>query len=199
MFRYTEIRNAFAMSVLVIFLCLIALTGSTFALFTSDPEDGKIGVITTSGIVDVDIVEADSGRDNSIIGDVLHFHSDTTDQGGIIIEPGATIYTQGFKIKNRGNVTLNYRMYITNDSDIDMGALDSSCEFYVTTDPHNFSDAQKIYELNGQLKAGECSDTYYLVMKMHTHVDNDFQGHIFTGIGITVYATQGNAKIEEMK
>ena len=195
MLRYKELRNACLMSVMVIFLCLIALTGSTYALFTSNPEDGKIGVTTTSGTVKVDIVDAITLK--SIRGDALLFDYEDN-PAGILMEPGATIVTKGFKIKNAGNVLMNFRMFITNDSDIDMDLLDRSCEFYITTDPTNFSDAQKIYNFTGTLEGDKYSDTFYLVMKMYPNANNELQGQLFTGIGITVHAVQGNVKVEGM-
>ena len=57
MFRYKSHKQAFIMTALVILLCLVCLTGATLALFTSDPNDGTIGIITTSGDVEIDIVD----------------------------------------------------------------------------------------------------------------------------------------------
>ena len=40
------------------------------------------------------------------------------------------------------------------------------------------------------------SETYYLVIRMKETAGNEFQNKTYTGIGITVYAVQGNAPIE---
>ena len=41
------------------------------------------------------------------------------------------------------------------------------------------------------------SETYYLFIRMKENVGNDFKDQIFTGIGVTVFATQRNVSIEE--
>ena len=64
MFRYQSNKQAFVIALFVILLCIICLTGATLALFTSNPDDGTIGVITTAGIVNVDIVE-DGNKDTA--------------------------------------------------------------------------------------------------------------------------------------
>ena len=70
-------------------------------------------------------------------------------------------------------------------------------EFYITKDPTNLDEAVQIRSFVGRLEVGQVSDKYYLVIKMKENVGNEFQGHIYSGIGITVYAVQGNVKIEE--
>lgn len=197
MFRYKEELNnksAFIMAALVILLCLVSLVGATFALFTSTPDDGKIGIVSTSGTVKVDIVDSDTAA--SLVGEVLQF--DTSSVDGIYFEPGATFYTKGFKAKNVGDVTINYRMYISEDDSLDMDKFEDAFDFYITTDPTDPTKAERMLSFSGQLAAGECSETFYLVIKMKSNANNDFQG-TYTGIGITVCAVQGNVKIEGLE
>jgi hypothetical protein len=58
MLRYKSHKQAFIMAALVILLCLVCLTGATLALFTGNVNDGTIGIITTTGDIAVDIVDA---------------------------------------------------------------------------------------------------------------------------------------------
>lgn len=197
MFRNKEKENrnysAFIMAGLVILLCLISLTGATLALFTSNPDDGKIGVIATTGNVRVDIV--DSKTEESLVGETLLFQS-ADGEDGILFEPGATFYTQGFKAKNVGDIPINFRMYISEDENLNMNEFIEAFDFYITTNPDNPTDATKILNFNGGLEVGESSDTYYLVIKMKETATNGFQNRSYKGIGITVCAVQGNVSLE---
>lgn len=177
---------------LVILLCLISMVGVTWALFTSG-EDGTIGVNVISGQVKVDIVDE---YGNSIVGDVLSF--DTADHHEpIYFEPGATIYTQGFRVKNTGTVSINFRMYISNDENENMQAFEDTFELWVTTDPKNLNNAEQIKSFVVEdLDPLDTSEMYYLVIRMKTTATNDFQGKEYSGIGITVYAVQGNVEIQ---
>lgn len=182
------------MSVFIILLCLVSVVGSTWALFTSG-EDGKIGINSTSGYIDLDIVDTDG---NSLVGEVLNFESKVDDGKPIYFEPGATFYTQGFTIKNNGNITVNYRLYISNDENENMELFSEAFDLWVTDDLNNIGDDSKITQFVGTLAPGETGSTQYLVIRMKEDAGNDFQGKVYTGIGITVYAVQGNVGIENV-
>lgn len=181
------------MTALVILLCLVCLTGATLALFTSDPNDGTIGIITTSGDVEIDIVDT-SGA--SLQNKALAFMttSGATDSGNVLFEPGATFYTQGFKIKNSGDIPVNFSLSVSKDDKIDMQEFDEAFELWIVKEGDDFSTAKQLtnFKVNG-LAAGKSSETYYLFIKMKESVGNEFQGKTYTGIGVTVYAVQGNA------
>lgn len=198
MFRTEDKQNnsAIIMAGLVILLCLVSLVGATYALFTSNPDDGKIGIITTSGNVKVDIVSAET--ETSLKGEVLYFDTEDGDvtSDGILFEPGATFYTQGFKAKNVGDIPINFRMYISEDDSLDMASFDEAFEFYVCTNPHDLTNAEKLIDFTGRLEVGQSSETFYLIIKMKETANDDFQGQTYSGIGITVCAVQGNVKIE---
>ncbi len=176
---------------MVMFLYLSATIGVTWALFTSKGKDGLIGVNVTSGQVEVDIVD-ETGE--SVIGDALYFTS-VDGRRAVLFEPGATYYTQGFQVKNTGTIPVNYRMNVSADSDEDMKEFEKAFEIYVTTDPTGGENAEKITEFQGRLKVGECGPTHYLVVKMKETANEKYQGKEYTGIGVTVYAIQGNVEI----
>ena len=104
---------------LIILLCLFSIVGVTWALFTNG-EDGTIGVNVISGQVKVDIVDENGG---SLVGGVLNFGA-ADHHEPIYFEPGATICTQGFRVKNTGTVSINFRIYISNDENENMQAFD---------------------------------------------------------------------------
>lgn len=201
MFRYKSHKQAFIMTALVILLCLVCLTGATLALFTSDPNDGTIGIITTSGDVEIDIVDT-SGV--TLKNKALSFitSSDGTEP---LFEPGATFYTQGFRIKNVGDVPVKYRLKFNNEGIKDekgdvitVQTLLETFDIWITTDPSKPESAMPLEAFLGTLDVEENreSETYYLFIKMKESVGNEFQGKTYTGIGVTVYAVQGNAKLD---
>ena len=191
----TSKYSALSTMIIVIFLCLVSLVGATYALFTSNPDDGRIGVVTTSGNVKVDIVTQDEKM--SLINEVLEFeHEEGTN--GILFEPGATFYTKGFKAKNIGDIPINFRMYISNDEQMDMEEFEEAFEFYITTDPKNPDATEKLHSFTGRLEVGQSSDTYYLVIKMKETAGNEFQKSEYSSIGITVCAVQGNVQLKRV-
>ena len=210
MLRYKTSKQTFIIAALAILLCLLSLTGATFALFTNSLSDGTIGVITTAGNVDVDIVDAtDTGY--SLVGEALMFQT-TAEQQKILFEPGATFRTQGFKIKNAGNVPINFHMYVskneqskidgTENDNIDLETFKETFDVWISTDPNDASNATPIDSFVSRLETefsveGNLSETYYLYVRMKETAGNEYQGKEYTGIGITVYATQGNVAIEE--
>ena len=186
-------KSAFIVAGLVILVCLISLTGATYALFTSSPEDGTIGVVSTSGVVDVDIVDSDN---ESFVGRVLQFKTTGRYDDGVLFEPGATFYTEGFYIANKGNVPINFRVYISNDERLDMEEFEKSFDFYITTDPRGAVGAENLLSFTGSLEAGDSSEAYYLVIKMMETATSEFTGKVYDSIGITVCAVQGNVNFE---
>ena len=200
MLRYTNTKQAIMIAAMTLLLCLSSLSGATLALFTSDPNDGTIGIVTTAGDIKVDIVDA-SDEQTSLVGGVLQFLT-TSDQKDILFEPGATFYTQGFKIKNTGDeftgIPINFRLYVSADENLDMEEFERAFDVWISTDPTNLADAEPITKFFGHLKVGECTEeTYHLVIRMKETVGNGFQGKTYTGIGVTVYAVQGNVEIKE--
>lgn len=178
--------------ILVILLCFVSVVGSTYALFTSG-DDGKIGINSASGYIKMDIVDTNN---NSLLNDQLDFIVTTADNKPYYFEPGATVRTQGFKVLNKGNITVNYRVYISNDPSEDMEAFNEAFEVWISDDPNNLSNATNITEFKGTLGPGGVTTTYFLVVKMKESATNDFQGVMYSGIGITVYAVQGNVTIQ---
>ena len=195
MIRYKTNKQAFIIAALVILLCLVCLTGATLALFTSDPNDGTIGIVTTSGDVEIDIVDT-SGVTLQNRALAFMTTSGATDSENVLFEPGATFRTQGFEVKNTGDIPVNFSLSVSKDDKIDMEEFAKAFELWIVKEGDDFSNAEKLteFKVNG-LAAGESSDTYYLFIRMKESVGNEFQGKTYSGIGVTVYAVQGNAEL----
>lgn len=192
MSRYKINNKTFIIAAMVILLCLVSITGATLALFTSTTEDGKIGINATSGNLKVDIVDA-SENPSSLVGDVLDFVT-TSDNKKILFEPGATYYTEGFRVKNNGSIPVNFILYISEDETVSADFSDAF-EVWLTEDPTNRENMVKLQEFDGRLEVGQNSSIYYLVFRMKETAGDEFQDRTFTGVGITVCAVQGNVSI----
>ena len=193
MFRYKSHKQAFIMTALVILLCLVCLTGATLALFTSNLNDGTIGIVTTSGDVEIDIVDTEGA---TLQNKALGFITSSADKEPLF-EPGATFYTQEFQVMNRGDIPVNFSLSVSKDDKIDMEEFDEAFEVWIVrADDEDFKNAERITSFKGRLEVGESSEKYRLVIKMKESVGNEFQGKTYTGIGVTVYAVQGNAQLK---
>ena len=195
MIRTNSNKQALIIAALVILLCLVCLSGATYALFTNDPNDGTIGIVTTSGKVDVDIINDCDGA--SLVGETLEFVTLSENQK-VLFEPGATFYTQGFKVKNIGDVSIKFRATVSEDKNIDMTEFHKAFDVWITTDISDPTAAQPLTEFIGELAVERVSTkTYYLFIKMKESAGNEFQNKTYSGIGVTVYAVQGNVDFEE--
>ena len=196
MFRYKTKKQAFIIAALIILICLVCLTGATLALFTSDINDGTIGIITTAADLNVDIVDT---AGETLQGKALTFvtTAGAADSSKVLFEPGAVFYTQGFKVKNEGNVPVNFKLSVSKDDRIDQNEFDKAFDVWIVKEGDDMSTAQKLTEFKGRIEVGKDSETYYLFIKMKETVGNEFQGKTYTGIGVTIYAVQGNVDIKE--
>ncbi len=194
MFRYSSYKKAIIMTAAVILLCLVCLAGATLALFTGDPDKGTIGIVATAGNVKLDVVDASSER--SLIGGVLELQT-SFDRRELLFEPGAVFFTQGFKLKNIGDVPVNFRLAVSEDEKIDAEAFGEAFEVWISDGTDDTANAYRLTDFTGRLEVGASSDvTYYLFIKMKEDAGNEFQGRAYSGIGITVYAVQGNVDAE---
>ena len=155
-------------------------------------DDGTIGVTATTGECKIDVIDS---TDASLIGDVLDF-AVAEGAESVCFEPGATYYTEAFRVKNIGDITVNFRAFISEDEETDRYELQEAFELWITKDPASLENAERLTEFTGRLEADAVSEAYYLVIRMKETAGNEFQNKTYTGIGITVYAVQGNATLE---
>ena len=185
---------------MIILLCLVYVTSATYALFTYSTEDGKIGINTTSGNLEVDIIDA-TDDPKSLVGDVLDFDADGNHE--IWFEPGSLYYTEGFRIENKGDISLKFIVYITGEDNYSIELTErepimfsEAFDAWITTDPTGRTGMVELDKFEGYLEAKHCSDIYFLVFKMKETAGDLFQDRAFSGIGITVTAVQGNGYIK---
>ena len=182
-------KRALLTSVLSIALCLSMLIGTTFAWFT-DTASTAVNKIQ-AGTLDVDIVDADN---NTLNGKTLYFR-DVNGKTNILWEPGATFNLDTFRIVNKGNLALKYKVVI---SGIDGSAeLLNVINFTVKKGdaaPVELAGWEGVLLPEGATPAGgadvKTTGVIAISGKMDEQAGNQYQGLSIDGLGITVYATQ---------
>ena len=201
-------KSALLLSFTSLLLCFAMLAGSTFAWFTDTATTGVNKIV--AGNLKVDIV-AEDGVTSLTGADGKLYWTQKQSAGGQatavtgadkpLWEPGVTFLTQGFKIKNDGNLALKWKVEVnkgttaTNAKNADLLKV---IDFYVVTETTANGETTKaqtpLATFEGQLKDGNTvsTDTYYIKGHMQEEAGNDYQNLTLDGITITVYATQLN-------
>ena len=185
-------KSALLMSFTSLLLCFAMLAGSTFAWFTDTATTGVNKIV--SGKLDVDIVDENN---NSLDGKSLSFKN-ANGEDDILWEPGATFFTQGFKIVNKGNLALKYKVVVSGTTG-DAKLLEA-IKFDVVTEKDK-AVAAALTEEGGLLPNGASAPAavntyYYLRGHMNETANNDYQDLSLNGISITVYATQDTVEYD---
>ena len=187
-------KRALLTSVMALVMCVVMLVGTTFAWFT-DTASTAVNKIQ-AGNLDVDIVDENN---NSLDGESLSF-KDVNGSTDILWEPGATFFTQGFKIANNGNLALKYKVVVSGITG-DTGLL-KVMKFDVVSAMTKTGSEVNFDTTPGQLlpsAAGTPSvsdTTYYLRGHMDENAGNEYKNMTLTGISVTVYATQLNSEFD---
>ena len=193
-------KRALLTSVMALVMCVVMLVGTTFAWFT-DTASTAVNKIQ-AGNLKVDIVAADeeNGEYRSLKGRTLQFLQATGEEGkttkvaDVLWEPGATYFTQGFKIANKGNLALQYKVVVSGIAG-DAGLL-KVMEFDVVKSVSKTAEKVEFDKVAGHLEppTGDASVTYsgvyYLRGHMKEEAGNEYQDMTLNGVTVTVYATQ---------
>ena len=181
-------KRSFITSILAMVTCLTMLIGTTFAWFT-DTASTAVNKIQ-SGTLDVDIIG--SGAE-SLDGKTLSF-MDKDNNSDILWEPGARFKLDSFRIVNKGNLALQYKVLINgvNGSAKLLEAIDftvSKNGIEVPLDTWSGILLPVGGTATGEEEVGQSREiTIYGTMK--TTAKNEYQNLSIEGLGITVIATQ---------
>ena len=189
-------KRALLTSVMALVMCVVMLVGTTFAWFTDTASTGVNRIV--AGNLKVDIVDADN-TNTSLDKGTLKFiqavnESEVRLVEDVLWEPGATFFTQGFKIANKGNLALKYKVVVSGITG-DTGLL-KVMKFDVVSAMTKTGSEVNFDTTPGQLlpsAAGTPSvsdTTYYLRGHMDENAGNEYKNMTLTGISVTVYATQ---------
>ena len=179
-------KRALLTSVMALVMCVVMLVGTTFAWFTDTASTAVNKIV--AGNLDVDIVDK-SGE--TLDGKTLNFQ-DVNDNTDILWEPGATFFTQGFKIVNKGNLALKYKVVVSGKTGD--AKLLNAIKFDVVTEKTKEATealAEKGNLLPNGASAPEAENVYYYLRgHMKEEAGNEYKNLTLDGISITVYATQ---------
>ena len=185
-------KRALLTSVLAIVACVAMLIGSTFAWFTDTASTGVNKI--QAGNLKIDIVD-EAG--NSLKNTTLDFVKSPDAPAGekILWEPGCTYKLPTFKIVNKGNLALKYKVVI-NGVDGDAKLLEA-IDFFVKK---GNAGETKLEGWEGVLLPkgaaatdgtdAEMTDPITISGHMKKEAGNVYQGLSIEGISIKVYATQ---------
>ena len=179
-------KRALLTSVMALVMCVVMLVGTTFAWFTDTASTAVNKIV--AGNLDVDIVGEDG---KTLDGETLNF-KDANNNTDILWEPGATFFTQGFKIVNKGNLALKYKVVVSGTTGD--AKLLKAIEFNVVTEKTKEATealAEKGNLLPNGASAPEAENVYYYLRgHMKEEAGNEYKNLTLDGISITVYATQ---------
>ena len=179
-------KRALLTSIMALVMCVVMLVGTTFAWFTDTASTAVNKIV--AGNLDVDIVDENN---NSLDGESLSF-KDVNGSTDILWEPGATFFTQGFKIVNKGNLALKYKVVVSGTTGD--AKLLKAIEFDVVTEKTKEATEALAEEGNLLLNGASAPEAenvyYYLRGHMKEDAGNEYKNLTLDGISITVYATQ---------
>ena len=194
-------KRALLTSVMALVMCVVMLVGTTFAWFTDTASTGVNKIV--AGNLKVDIVDADN-TNTSLDKGTLKFiqavnESEVRLVEDVLWEPGATFFTQGFKIANKGNLALKYKVVVSGTTG-DTGLL-KVMKFDVVSAMTKTGSEVDFTRTPGQLQpstadAPSVSGIFYLRGHMDENAGNEYKNMTLTGISVTVYATQLNSEFD---
>ena len=183
-------KRALASSILATFMCVAMLVGMTFAWFTDTASTGVNKI--QAGNLKVDIVDAESEEHV----DKLDFtKAEGVSEEEILWEPGCRYLTEGFKIANKGNLALKWKVGVNKGTkgENDAKSLLDVIEFSIVDKDGNAINLNTFEEY---LMPNGLSDKFYIQGHMDEKAGNDYQNLELNNISITVYATQYAAEFD---
>ncbi len=183
MTKSNSVKRSLIASIVSVSVCVLMALGTTFAWFTDSAKTAVNKI--QAGELKVDIVN-ESGTE-SVQNTGLKFkNADGISGETLLWEPGCTYKTEGFKIKNNGNLALKYKLAlngITGDSD-----LLKVISFSVVKEDGSAVD---LSTFEGKLNTkNELSEVLFIQGHMAESASNFYQGKELSGLGLTVVATQ---------
>ena len=184
-----SLKRALLSSAFSLIICVAMLIGTTFAWFT-DTASTAVNKIQ-AGNLKVDIVDKNG---NSLNGKSLSFR-DVNNKTDILWEPGAKFNLDSFKIVNKGNLALKYKVIISgiNGSAKLLEAINFTVKIGDAAEAA-LADWEGVLLPYGAAAADTmpAKETELITIsgKMREDAGNEYQGLSIGGIGITVLATQ---------
>ncbi len=190
-------KRALLTSVMALVMCVVMLVGTTFAWFT-DTARTNVNKIQ-AGNLDVELYYGNTadGADGTVWekldnnSPALKFiQANNTTGAEFYWEPGGTYSLPALKVVNNGNLKLKYKVAITGINANRSGAkLNEVIDWTISNDGTPIAGTNE-YALDAKSSTTVDSDILTIKGHMKEEANNDYQGLIIDGVGITVYATQ---------
>ena len=191
-------KRALLSSVMAIVLCLAMLIGTTFAWFT-DSASTAVNKIQ-AGTLDVALEMATQWSGGEPIdwgtaeGQTLRWMAaDGRGEDMILWEPDCTYNLNQFRIVNKGNLALKYKIAISGivgDAKL-LEAID-----FTVTGVDGVTTAADLNGFEGKLAANSMTGAITISGHMKESAGNEYQGKSIDGIAITVVATQDTVEYD---
>ena len=172
-------KKALRGSLFALFLCIVLLIGTTFAWFTDTASTGVNKIQAGNLKVDLQMKDA-NGTWVSAEGKTIDFvKASGHENEAILWEPGCTYELPAFRIVNKGNLALKYKIKINGIQG------DEKLNEVI-----NWTISDVALDTDHSLAAGATSEDLTIKGHMQESAGNEYQGLSIDGISITVVATQ---------
>ncbi len=179
-------KRALTASIISLLVCVTMLLGTTFAWFTDTATAGVNKI--ESGTLDIELQDETGAPLTEALKWVKAADAPTDE--AVLWEPGASYDLQSFKVVNKGNLAVKYKIEVAGIQSGDAELLDAleftfkegSTETVLGTDQHLAKEA--------------ASDLITITAKMREDAGNEYQGKTVDGIMIKVVATQDTVEYD---
>ena len=191
-------KRALLTSVMALVMCVVMLVGTTFAWFTDTARTGVNKI--EAGKLDVQLLMKDNAgnwvdAENKTLNFLVNgaIPSEGTQ---ILWEPGAEYKLPELKVVNNGNLKLKYKVAITGINGD--AKLNEAIDWTISNDGTPIAGTNE-YALDAKSSTTVDSDILTIKGHMKEEANNDYQGLIIDGVGITVYATQATGEYDSTR
>ena len=178
-------KRSLTASIVTLVVCVAMLIGTTFAWFT-DTASTSVNKIQ-AGTLKVALVDQ---AGNPLTESLKWQKAAGHEAEAILWEPGATYNLQSFKVVNKGNLALKYKIQIAGVEQGNAKLLDA-LDFTYTEGDANL-DLTAEHHLAAEAESGLIT----ISAKMRETAGNEYQGESVDGIAITVIATQDTVEFD---
>ncbi len=188
-------KRALISSIVSLMMCLTMLIGTTFAWFTDTATTAVNRIV--SGTLEVAIVDEDG---NDLTAPLQWEKAAGHEAEEVLWEPGATYNLQKFRIQNKGNLALKYKVLISGIQDGNARLLEVIDFTFSEETMENGVAVTNEFSLDEDhhLAAEKTSGVITISGKMRENANNDYQNMTIDGIIITVVATQDTVESDSI-
>ncbi len=174
--KKNSFKKSIFLSLLIIGVCIVVLSGTSYAWFTDTATTDGNKIVT--GNLHVELVDANGKSIDTFLW------KDASGNSDIFFEPGTTFESESFYVKNSGNLSLKYKLQIDGlDGD---SKLLEVISFTVKDSSGSAVDLDE----EGHLSPSATSDAFTISAHMDEMAGSEYLNLTMEGIKIKVFATQ---------